>query len=109
MNALYFQIKMCPHSCIMYPTNATTLILGRQLLNNGHDISIFCPTSLLLRQACTMPLELAFLARSLGRNSSLIDNVDFFDKVDYLNFPTLNIDYTERRENLAAMVKDLFQ
>ena len=100
---------MCPHSCLMYPCNATALILGRHLLTSGHDISLFCPTDLHLRQALTMPVELGFLARSLGRSCNLMENLDSLNTVDFLIFPTLDIDPSEKRENLATMIKDLFQ
>ena len=97
------------HSFIMYPSNATALILGKQLLANDHDLSLFCPADLHTRQACTTPYELGVTAVGLGRNSSLVETLDTLDTADFIIFPTLDVDHAERREIFAKMIKDLFQ
>ena len=38
-----------------------------------------------------------------------MENLDSLNTVDFLIFPTLDIDPSEKRENLATMIKDLFQ
>ena len=93
----------------MYPTNATALILGKQLLANDHDLSLFCPSELHTRQACTTPYELGVISVGLGRNCSLVETLDTLDTADFIIFPTLDVDHAERREIFARMIKDCFQ
>ena len=93
----------------MFPTNATALILGRKLLSNFHDLSLFCPSDLHVRQACTTPYELRAVAKSLGRKVHLVNDLGALNTADFIIFPTLDVDHSETREAFAKMVEDLFQ
>ena len=100
---------MSYHSFIMYPTNATTLLLGKKLISSDHDLTFFCPSELHIRQACTMPFELAVFAGTMGRSTHLVQNLDTLHTADFIIFPTLDIDYAEKRENFSKMIKDCLQ
>ena len=97
------------HTFLMYPYNATAVMLGRQLLSNGHDLSLFCPSDLHKRQALTTPYELSVIARGFSRSSRLVEDLDTLDTADFIIFPTLDVDHAEKREIFAMMMKDLFQ
>ena len=97
------------HSFLMFPYNSTAVMLGRQLLSNDHDLSLFCPSELHRRQALTTPFELGVIARGLGRSSRVVENLDTLDSADFIIFPTLDVDHAEKREIFAMMIKDLFQ
>ena len=97
------------HSVFMYPTNATTLIVGRRLICSDHDLTLFCPTELHTRQASTMPYELERVARSMGRSVKLVKDLDTLNTADFIIFPTLDVDCTEKRDIFAKMIKDCFQ
>ena len=93
----------------MFPTNATTLILGRRLIASEHNLSLYCPLDVHKRQAHTVPVELEIASLGLGLLVEQVENLDKLDTVDFLIFPTLDLDHAEKRVDFAKMCKDLFR
>ena len=94
---------------IMYPTSATSLILGRKLIADDHNISFFCPSDVHRRQANTIHVDLKIAALGLASQVEEVDNLDNLINADFVIFPALDVDHSEKREIFAKMMKDLFQ
>ena len=57
----------------MYPNNSTSLILGRSLLREEHDIYLYCPNEGTKRLAHTYPLELQIASLGLDVNVIVVE------------------------------------
>jgi hypothetical protein len=93
----------------IYTTNATTLILGRRLIANEHNLSLYSPLDVHKRQAHTVPLELEIASLGLGLVIEPVENLNKLNTVDFLIFPTLDVDYAEKRMEFGTMCKDIFR
>ena len=94
---------------IMYPTTATSLILGRRLLSNDHDISLYCPNEVHTRQAGTIGNDLKIAALGLTVKVDLIDTLVNVNDIDILVFPTLDMMPFDKRSDFGLMCRDLFR
>ena len=94
---------------IMYPGISTSLLIGKRLLTSGHNIHLFCPNSVHLRMAGTVPKDLRIVA--LGGNSTVqvVDNFDSLERMDFIIFPTLDVLPDKSRSDFAQMCRDLFR
>ena len=106
---MLFRFVMGYHTFIMYPTSATSLILGRKLIANDHDLSFFCPSDVHRRQANTTQVDLKIAALGLLSSVEDVDNLENLSDADFVIFPALDVDHAEKREIFAKMMKDLFQ
>ena len=93
----------------MYPTNATTLILGRRLISSDHRLSLFCPTDVHKRLAHTIPADLEIAALGLGISVEEVDTFNNLASVDFLIFPTLDVLHENKRSDFGKMCNDLFR
>ena len=94
---------------IMYPMNATALILGKRLINEEHSISLYCPTEVHKRLAHTISADLE--VEALGM-SSVVEEVATLDNLELNNFvifPTIDLDPAAARTDFAFMCADLFR
>ena len=94
---------------IMFPLNATALILGRQLIRADHNISLYCPEEIHRRLAHSISADLALEA--IGR-TGVVNEVDTLDDIinsNFVVFPTLDMDPTDTRRDFAALCQDSFR
>ena len=94
---------------IMFPINATALIMGRRLIHDDHNLSLYCPEEVHRRLAHTISADLAIEA--LGTTSVVkeVDTVDDLQISNFVIFPTLDLDPAELRIDFALMCSDLFR
>ena len=76
---------------IMYPTNATSLILGRRLISEGHKLSLYCPNDTHIRQAGSIPTDLKIAALDAGITVETRSAIDCFPAMQFIIFPTLDV------------------
>ena len=93
----------------MFPTKATSLILGRRLINMEHNLSLFCPDEVHCKQAATVPMDLKIAALGLGITVSLKDKVESLKEMDYIIFPTVDMLPHNTRTEYGKMCQSLFR
>ena len=103
------QFQMPFHTMIMYPTNSTALVLGRRLISNDHNISFYSPLDVHKRLAHTSPVDLEIAAMGMGVAINQVEDLKSLKEVDFLIYPTLDLDHLEKREDYAKMCLDLFR
>ena len=94
---------------IMFPMNATALILGRRLIHDDHNLSLYCPEDVHRRLAHTISDDLAMEALGMTNVVKQVDTLDDLQISNFVIFPTLDLDPTEPRSDFALMCKDLFR
>ena len=94
---------------IMYPMNATSLILGKRLLNEAHSVSLYCPTEVTKRLAHTVAADLEVEALGLSSKVEEVATLENLKIYNYVIFPTMDLDPHEPRSNFALMCADLFR
>ena len=94
---------------IMFPTNSTSLVLGRRLITAGHNLSFYCPTRCNVLQAGTIPTDLKIAALGLDTSVQTEATVDNFPAVDLVIFPTLDVLPHNDRAGFGNMCEDLFR
>ena len=94
---------------IMYPANSTVIMLGRRLLSNEHNISFYSPLDVHKRLAHTIPVDLEIAAMGLGVLVNQVEDLKSLKEVDFLIYPTLDLDPLEKREDYAKTCLDLFR
>ena len=97
------------HIVNMFPTNPTSLMLGRRLLSSGHSLTLFCPTDVNVRQAATIPAELKIAANNHGSIVETRSTVDSIASGDFVIFPLLDLLPHNDRPSFAQMCQDLFR
>ena len=97
------------HTMLMYPTNATSLILGRRLISSDHHLSLFCPSEVHKCLAHTITADLEIAALGLGITVEEVDTLTNLESVDFLIFPTLDVLYENKRSDFGKMCNDLFR
>jgi hypothetical protein len=93
----------------MFPSNATSLILGRRLINAEHNLALYCPNEVHTRQAATIPDDLRIASLGLGITVEVKDTLDNLDTIDFLLFPTLDMLPHNKRSEFGQMCQDLFR
>ena len=94
---------------IMYPTNVTSLILGRRLMVAGHDLALFCPEDVNLRQASTIPADLRIASLGIGSTVRVITSAEDLSSMDLVIFPLLDVLPHMERPVFGKMLRDLFR
>ena len=97
-----------PNSMVMFPTNATSLIVGTGLIRAGHDVNLFCPNETHLRQAGSIPSELKLASIGLV-NVEVQDSVESISTMDFVIFPLLDLLPHEERPSFGRICQDLFR
>ena len=78
------------NTCIKYPNNSTSLILGRALLRDDHNVFLFCPSDTHRRLAHTIPLDLQYAAIGLQGTVTVIESAAELQQMDFVIFPALD-------------------
>ena len=88
---------------LMFPNSATSLFLGRGLLNEDHNLYLYTPRDLHRRMAFTTPLDLQMY--SLGRDVQVHQesNLDNLESMKYVIFPFLDVLPEKTRVDFARM------
>ena len=108
--SFYSRSKMSPkNSIIMFPTNATSLILGRKLISEEHDLYLYCPLDVHKRQAQTTPQDLKIAALGLNTCVTVLDSLEKMEMMNYIYFPTLDVLPDNKRTDFGKTCKELFQ
>ena len=94
---------------IMFPLNATALILGRQLIRTDHNLSLYCSEEIHRRLAHSISTDLSLEALGMTNVVKQVDTLDDLQISNFVIFPTLDLDPTEPRSDFALMCKDLFR
>eukprot|EP00092_Neocalanus_flemingeri_P101824 GFUD01130185.1.p1 GENE.GFUD01130185.1~~GFUD01130185.1.p1 ORF type:complete len:280 (-),score=16.46 GFUD01130185.1:62-901(-) len=94
---------------IMYPMNATSLILGRKLLSNDHNLSLYCPEDVHKRQVNTISNDLKISALGLMNTVEEVDTLEKFPTADLVIFPTLECLPQSSRSDFGKMCRNLFR
>ena len=97
------------NSCIMYPNNTTSLILGRSLLREEHDIYLHCPSEATKRLAHTYPLELKIASLGLDMTVHEVDTLEELQNMDFIIFPTLDVLPDKKRADFANKLRQIFR
>ena len=95
-------------TCIMYPSNSTSLILGTSLFREDHNVYLYCPRDIHARMAHTIPLDLDIASFGLASEVHSIDTLDLLVEMDFVVFPTLDVLPNRKRSEFASTLKDLF-
>ena len=93
----------------MYPNNNTSLILGKSLFREDHNLFLYCPHDIHTRMAHTIPLDLDLASIGLTSAVKTVDNLDHLSSMDYVIFPMLDVLPNKRRFDFADTLKDLFR
>ena len=96
-------------SIIMYPTNATSLILGRKLISEEHDIYLYTPGDIHKRQAQTTPDELQLASLGLKSSVKVLENLEKMGMMNNVIFPTLDVVPDDKRTEFAKTCNELFK
>ena len=97
------------NTMIMFPTSATSLILGKYLLSHNHNIYLYCPEELNLRQASSIPIDLKLAALNLENSVEIAETLDKTIIMDFIVFPNLDLMPCDVRSDFGCMCKDLFR
>ena len=97
------------NSMIMLPISSTSLILGKYLLSNNHNIYLYCPDELNLRQASSIPTDLKLAALNLETSVEIVDTLEKSIIMDFIVFPNLDLMPRDVRSDFGYMCKDLFR
>ena len=101
--------KMTLNTIIMFPTTPTSLILGKQLLAEDHNILLYCPNEVHRKQAGSIPDDLRIAALGLEVKVVVVANLDKFGDMDFILFPNLDLMPHEKRSDFALTCRDLFR
>ena len=93
----------------MFPTNPTSLILGRRLISEGYDLALYCPNDTHLSQATSIPTYLKIAALDAGTTVEIKSAIDCFPSMQFLIFPTLDVLPHLDRPAFANICQDLFR
>ena len=94
---------------IMFPTNATSLILGRRLISEGYNLSLYCPNETHLQQAASIPTDLRVAALDAGVTVETKSAIDCFPSMQFIIFPTLDVLPHLDCPAFGNICKDLFR
>ena len=94
---------------IFYPNNSTSLILGRNLLKEDHEIFLYMPKEVHKQMAHTIPQELEIVGMNMACKSYTLENLERLKEMDFLIFPTLDVLPMKKREDFVKMLRDLFR
>ena len=97
------------NTMIMYPTSSTSLILGKYLLSQNHNIYLYCPNEVHQRQAMSIPIDLKLAALNLDNSVEVAVDLKSTNIMDFLIFPNLDVMPRDQRSDFGAMCKDLFR
>ena len=100
---------MAYKTVIMFPLNSTALIVGRDLINADHEVSLYSPDDVHKKLAHTIPADLEI--EVLGKTGSVkqVETLEEFPSINHIIFPTLDVDPSESRSDFASLCKDLFR
>ena len=92
----------------MYPNNNTSLILGKYLFREDHNLFLYCPHDIHTRMAHTVPFDLDIASIGLTSNVQTVDKLDHLAEMDFIVFPTLDVLPQKKRVDFADTLEDLF-
>ena len=93
----------------MYPTNATSLILGRKLISSEHNLYLYCPLDVHKRQAQTIPDDLRIAALGLPNQVEVLESLEKLSAMHVVLFPTLDVLPANKRLDFGKTCHQLFQ
>ena len=98
-------------TCIMYPNNGTSLLLGRRLLTEDHHVSLYCPGDVHRRMAHTIPsdLRIANLSLTNRMNVKEIDSLENIKEFNNIIFPTTDVLQGKKRSDFGKLMGQLFR
>ena len=93
----------------MFPNTATSLILGKFLLANDHNVYLYCPHEVNARLAGTIPNDLKIAALDQTCTVEVVKTLEHLENMDFVIFPNLDVLPHDRRLNFAEICRDLFR
>ena len=94
---------------IMYPLNATALILERRLIHADHDLAMFCPEDVHKRLVNTITTDLAIEALGMRSEVKEVETLESFQSFNHVVFPVMDLDPSQARNDFALLCKDTFR
>ena len=92
----------------MYPNNNTSLILGKYLFREDHNLFLYCPRDIHTRMAHTVPFDIDIASIGLSSQVHTVDKLDHLADMDYIVFPTLDVLPHKKRVEFSNTLSDLF-
>ena len=77
-------LQMSYNTIIMYPNTPTTLILGKRLLTEQHNLYLYTPEDVHTTMANTMPQDLQLAALGLGVSVEVVTTLEKTEEADFL-------------------------
>ena len=96
-------------TCIMYPNSSTSLILGRRLLREEHDLFLYCPQDCHRRMAHTIPVDLQMACLGLSMTVKETATLEHLGNMDNIIFPTIDVLPDKKRVEFARIMGKLFR
>ena len=94
---------------IAYPSVTTCLLLGKRLLNSGHNLTLFCPNAVFRQMAGTVPLDLKIAALNLDTTVQVEEDLTSIARIDFVIFPTVDFLPEMSRSQFAEMCQTHFR
>ena len=94
---------------IMYPSNGTSLLIGRRLVAEDFNVYFFCPSDVYVRAAGTIVNDLKISAVGLTVKVEMKQDVQSIEFMDMLIFPALDFLPDIPRAEFAQMTRALFR
>ena len=94
---------------ILFPHNATSLILAGGLLREEHDVTLYCPREIHRRMAYTIPLDLQFAALGLQCTVVQTETLDTLEEMDLVVCPSLDVLPEKDRREFAKLRNRTFR
>ena len=95
-------------TCLMYPNSSTSLILGRRLLREDHNLTIYVPKDVHRRMAHTIPSDLEISCIGLAVTVKEVADLSGLASMDYVIFPSIDVLPDKNRAEFAEIMGKLF-
>ena len=90
---------------IFHPNSATSLLLGKGLLSEQHNLLLYFPREVHRRMAFTIPYDLRIEGLGLGVKVETVTDLQSIEQVDFLVFPFMDVLPEKKRVDFAKMCR----
>ena len=94
---------------ILFPHNATSLILAGGLLREDHDVTLYCPREIHRKMAYTIPLDLKIAALGLQCTVVQTETLETLEEMNMVVCPSLDVLPEKDRRDFAKLCNRTFR
>ena len=94
---------------IAFPGIATSLLVGKRLVNSDHNVSLFCPNPVYQRMAGSVPSDLKIAALDTGSTVKVVDDLSSMKVMDFIIFPSIDFLPENSRSEFGSSCQTYFR